>query len=425
MDEVTLLRAMRLGTRSPLEERDPSDLGRFGLGLKTASFSQCRRLTVLTRQEGAVSCARWDLDYVVANNQWLVQVPERIGTIPWAEELGGSGTLVVWEELSTTAESESATEAEFIRELDEARSHLELVFHRYLAGERGLRRISILLNDRPLEPFDPFHAAHAATIVGSEERILFEGQQVVVVAFTLPHHSKVSPLDWERYAGKEGYLKNQGFYVYRQRRLILHGTWFGLTRQTELTRLTRVRIDMPNALDTAWKIDIKKSSAQLPAPIRRRLAKIIEPLVTGSKRVYRSRGKRLLDDNPVPIWSRIQDKNEIRYRINELHPIVTDLISHLGADSHASLLHLLEVAGSALPMDAIFADIGEASNKHGNASTSDDALSYAALITYKYLRGNGNSNADTVAIMHDAEPFRSNWDRTLAIVNTTVESTDR
>ena len=134
----------------------------------------------------------------------------------------------------------------------------------FLRGSRASRRSESCLNERPLEPLDPFHGGHPATIVGPEERILVDGEAVVVRPFTLPHHSKVGPADWERYARAGGYLKNQGFYVYREKRLIIHGTWFGLVRQTELTKLTRVRIDMPNTLDRAWKIDIKKASAQLP-----------------------------------------------------------------------------------------------------------------------------------------------------------------
>ena len=411
MDEATLVDAMRLGTRSPLEERDRSDLGRFGLGLKTASFSQCRRLTVLTKRDGLMHCARWDLDYVVQVNEWRVQIPEHTDGIPWAGELGETGTLVVWETLTAGALG-GANESDLVHELDEARFHLELVFHRFLAGEHGLRKVNILLNARPLVPFDPFHTKHPATIVGSEERIRFEDADVFVRAFTLPHHSKVSPADWERYAGKEGYLKNQGFYVYRERRLILHGTWFGLTRQTELTKLARVRVDMPNALDAAWKIDIKKASAQLPNPIRKRLAKIIEPLGVSSKRVYRTRGQKLFEATLIPLWNRIQDKGEILYRINVEHPIVDNLLSQLEPASRDNLLKLLEVAGSALPMDAIFADLGETLDEHRNTSTTDDALHYAASITFDHLTGSGYSPADAMAIMQDAEPFRSSWRRT-------------
>ena len=415
MNEASLLDAMRLGARSPLEERERSDLGRFGLGLKTASFSQCRVLTVVTRQGGATFSARWDLDYVAETNQWLVQLPESPGAIPWAEELGQSGTLVVWEKLAAD-EGDSETEGDFIRQLDEARSHLELVFHRFVAGEPGLQKIRILLNERSLEPFDPFHAAHPATIVGPEERIRVEGADVVVRPFTLPHHSKVGAVDWERYAGAEGYLKNQGFYVYREKRLIIHGTWFGLARQMELTKLARVRIDMPNTLDSAWKIDIKKASAQLPAPIRKRLVRIIEPLGAGSKRVYTTRGRRLVDESQVPVWSRIQSRDEILYRINEQHPMVVDLTSRLGSEIRGDLSKMLEVAGSALPMDALFADISGAPDTNGNASTSDDALYYAAVTTFRYLTESGRSAESALAVMRDTDPFRSNWERTQEIL---------
>lgn len=421
MDEATLLDAMRLGARSPLEERERSDLGRFGLGLKTASFSQCRVLTVLTRQGGATFSARWDLDYVAETDQWLVQVPEGTGAIPWAGQLGESGTLVVWEKL-TASEGDGTTEADFIRQLDEARSHLELVFHRFLAGERGLQKVNILLNERPLEPFDPFHANHPATDAGPEERIRVEDADVVVRAFTLPHHSKVTTSDWEQYAGKEGYLKNQGFYVYREKRLIIHGTWFGLVRQTELTRLARVRVDMPNTLDAAWKIDIKKASAQLPAPIRRRLAKIIEPLTAGSTRVYRTRGRRLVQESPIPVWSRIQSRDEILYRINGQHPMVADLMSRLDSESRGDLVRLLEVAGSALPMDAIFADMGGTPGSSGNTSTSDDALHYAAVTTFTYLTESGQSVESALEVMRDTDPFRSNWELTQMILETEVRS---
>ena len=151
---------------------------------------------------------------------------------------------------------------------------------------------------------------------------------------------------------------SQGFYVYRERRLIIHGTWFGLARQVELTKLARVRIDMPNSLDGAWKIDVKKASAQLPPPVRDRLRRIIEPLGAASKRVYRTRGRKLIEENRIPVWSRIQNKNQISYRINDEHPMVLNLLSRLPPEARGDLLRVIEVAGASLPMDALFADLG-------------------------------------------------------------------
>ena len=414
MTEEELLEAMRLGSRNPLEERARSDLGRFGLGLKTASFSQCRALTVVTRANGTTASARWDLDYIADSDNWLVQIPDDLTSIPWTDLLGDKGTLVVWEKFSIGADEENTDRetADFVRRLDEACSHLELVFHRFLSGEPGHRRVHIHVNNRPLEPFDPFHSSHPATIAGPKERIRVAHEDVVVQAFTLPHHGKVTPAEWERHAGPEGYVKNQGFYVYRERRLIIHGTWFGLARQTELTKLARVRIDMPNALDGAWKIDVKKVSAQLPPPVRERLRRIIEPLGAASKRVYRTRGRRLIEENRIPVWNRVQNKNQIFYRINEEHPMVLDLLSRLPPEARGDLLRVIEVAGASLPMDALFADLGGDTTSVVGSAASEQALRYAAVTTFAHLSRTVKSIEDVLTMMRVAEPFRSNWERT-------------
>ena len=411
MTEEELLEAMRLGGRNPLEERDESDLGRFGLGLKTASFSQCRVLTVVTRSQGSTAIARWNLDRISESGRWQVEIPDDMTAVPWVELLGEGGTLVVWEGLGL-GKVHGDSDRDFVRQMDEARSHLELVFHRFLSGEPGRRRVSIEMNNRPLEPFDPFHSSHPATTAGPEERIRVAHANVLVQAFTLPHHGKVTLAEWERYAGPEGYLKNQGFYVYRERRLIIHGTWFGLARQTELTKLARVRIDMPNALDEDWKIDVKKASAQLPPPVRERLRRIIEPLAAGSKRVYRTRGRRLTQENRIPVWSRVQDKNQIFYRINGEHPMVLDLLSRLPPEVQGDFLRVIEVAGASLPMDALFADLGGDTTAVVGAEASEEALRYAVETTFAHLSSTVQSTEDVLTMMRAAEPFRSNWERT-------------
>ena len=418
LTEDKLLEAMRLGSRSPLEERAESDLGRFGLGLKTASFSQCRVLTVVSRTNGTTASARWNLDHIAETGRWQVQIPDNLTSIPWTEHLGSSGTLVVWEQLGLGTDSGDSGRnlADFVRQMDEARSHLELVFHRFLSGEPGRRRVSIEMNNRPLEPFDPFHSRHPATIAGPEELIRVANEDVLVQAFTLPHHGKVTPAEWERYAGPEGYLRNQGFYVYRERRLIIHGTWFGLARQTELTKLARVRIDMPNALDGAWKIDVKKASAQLPPPVRERLRRIIEPLGAASKRVYRTRGRKLIEENRIPVWSRVQNKNQISYRINEEHPMILDLLSRLPPDARGDLMRVIEVAGASLPMDALFADLGGETASVIGSAASEQALRYAAVTTFAHLSKTVKSIEDVLTMMRVAEPFRSNWERTEHII---------
>ena len=415
MTRDELFTAMRPGSRSPLDEREASDLGRFGLGLKTASFSQCRRLTVVTRHDRATAAAIWDLSYVADQDEWLVLVPPArdIAKIPWIEHLGGSGTLVVWENLDRVCdEASDEAQTQFTGAVDIAVEHLELVFHRFLAGEHGLPRVTLTLNDRPLRPFDPFHAGHPATIVGPTEHIRLGRLTVSVQCFTLPHHRKVTPAEWDRYAGRAGYLKNQGFYVYRGKRLIVSGTWFGLARQMELTKLARVRIDIPNKLDAAWKIDVKKASAHPPFQVRERLRKIIEPLIGSSKRVYTSRGQVRVTDSRLPVWNRVQNKNEIHYHLNPDHPVVERFRDRLPKELQGDFARILELAGTALPVDALFADLGGTPEQVTGTGISDDTLLHAVAATVTALRGCGRSPEEITDMLRFAEPFRSNWKRT-------------
>lgn len=423
MDAKELLDAMRLGSRSPLDERDSGDLGRFGLGLKTASFSQCRRLTVVSRKNLEIACARWDLDHVAETDDWLVQIPAVAREIPWVKMLGPNGTLVVWEKLDRLVDKESSDDGNrhFVRRIDEAIEHLELVFHRFLSGEKGVKRINILLNGRALEPFDPFHLTHSATISGPVEKIRANGQEVTVQTFTLPHHKKVSPADWEKYAGRAGYMKNQGFYVYRGKRLIIHGTWFGLARQMELTKLARVRIDMPNGLDADWKIDVKKASAHPPHQVRDRLRRIIETIGGTSKRIYTARGRNLISDSRLPVWLRIQDKNEISYRINSDHPVLTEFKSRLSEDMKRDFLKIVEMTGAAIPVDALFADISGQPEKVGGSTMSLEAHEHAVAVTFRQLLQSGVIAERIIEMLRVTEPFRSSWELTQRIIQTIIQ----
>lgn len=423
MDAGELLNAMRFGSRSPLDKRDSEDLGRFGLGMKTASFSQCRRLTVLSRKNGEAVCACWDLDHVEKSDDWLVEVLSETTEIPCADLLGQTGTLILWEKLDRLVDTHSTDggNRNLVRRIDDAIDHLELVFHRFLSGERGIKKVTMHLNGRRLEPFDPFHTAHPATISGPVEVIRLNGQEIKVQTFTLPHHKKVSLPEWEKYAGRAGYLKNQGFYVYRGKRLIIHGTWFGLARQMELTKLARVRIDMPNGLDADWKIDVKKASAHPPHQVRDRLRRIIETIGATSRRIYTARGRKLISDSRLPVWLRIQDKNEISYRVNPEHPVLVEFMSRLPDGMKPDFLKIIEMMGAAIPVDALFADISGQPERVGGSAMSVAAQEHAVAATFRYLSQSGIANMDIIEMLRVTEPFRSSWEQTQRIIQTILK----
>jgi hypothetical protein len=412
MAEDELLDAMRLGSRHPRDQRARRDLGRFGLGLKTASFSQCRRLTVVARKSNRTSAAIWDLDHVAREEKWSLLVPEDPAKLPFVTDLGAEGVLVVWEELDRSFgnDDSEAARRHFVRRFDEASQYLELVFHRYLSGEPGLAKVNVLVNNRPLEPFDPFNSAHPATMRGQTENVSVGNHVVEITPFTLPHHRNVSESDWEKYAGSAGYLKNQGFYLYRERRLIVHGTWFGLARQMELTKLTRVRIDMPNALDAEWHVDIKKASARPPRPVRERLERIISELGAPSRTVYTRRGTRLYETG-LPIWQRVQENNSIVYRLNRDNPILGEFAAHLPASVSEEFSRLLQAINAGLPMDAIFADLAGSPEAVKADFVADDALKPLIEVSYRGLLASGVSADHVAPMLRVVEPFRSNWER--------------
>lgn len=423
MTEDELVAAMRPGSRNPLATRDEPDLGRFGLGLKSASFSQCRRLTVVSRRSGQTSAAIWDLDDVAERNEWAVQLPDQFDLIPGIEKLGQHGTLVLWQKLDRLTGGYShnaAKRAEVINQrIAETERHLRLVFHRFMEDAKPLR---ILLNGRLLRPLDPFARKNPATISDPEEKLTLIRGDVEIQSFTLPHHKQMGKTEWEDIGGPEGHLKSQGFYLYRGKRLILHGTWFSLCRQSELTKLSRVRIDIPNSMDADWKIDVKKSSAQLPPVVRDRLRKVIERILAGSKRTYSKRGQKLVDHERLPMWHRIQADGQIRYRPNIEHPAFADFAECLPPDLRRGFFNCIALVGASLPIETLHADMAGTAEQIVPDRVDEDTLAQAVQATLSVLLGARKDIKEIKSLMKDVDPFRSAWEDTERIIAATIET---
>ena len=417
MTEEELLIAMRPGSKSPLDSRAKDDLGRFGLGLKTASFSQCRKLTVVTRKDEQLSAAQWDMDFIAKQeyDEWTLQIPEgiEIESIPFTDQIPETGTLILWERLDRLEDATLNTTLEdhLYENFDVVRKHLELIFHRFLDGEKPYRKVQILINDEVLKAFDPFHSKHNSTIIQPEEVIRVQNIPINIQPYVLPHHKKTTAADWVKYGGEAGYLKSQGFYVYRAGRLIIHGTWFRLAKQVELTKLSRVRVDMPNELDHLWKIDVKKSSAQPPLIVRERLKKIIDRICGASHRVYTQRGQKLVDPRVNAFWARRVDKGEISYEIDTEHPAIKGFYEVLDNDQVKKFNILLKVFGEYLPIDSLFGDIASHAENVVSGSCGKEDLKSLLEITCKlYKQQEPNISYETIiANLRKTEPFKSNY----------------
>lgn len=367
MSKEELLEAMRPGSRNPKLERARDDLGRFGLGLKTASFSQCRELIVVTRQQSREAGLSWDLDLVARTDAWhVVEVgAAAASSLPCASAFPATGTLVLWrkiDRLDVAGLGEQGHSA--LNELmDGVRQHVARIFHRFLTGEPGFRKILIRLNGQAVEPYDPFFESSVATQKLPREHVQVGGGLVTIDPFILPHHSKVSARDYERLAGPEGYLRNQGFYIYRNRRLILWGSWFRLARQEELTKLARVRIDIPNDLDYQWGIDVRKSRAHPPLIVRNVLKRIIDQIREGARRPYTTRGKVIVESSVKALWVRKVHNDRIEYEVSQGHPIISELLADLDTAARERTRRVLSVLGQTFPAAVFFSDYANAPRK--------------------------------------------------------------
>ncbi|MFA5551087.1 MAG: ATP-binding protein [Acidimicrobiia bacterium] len=362
MTRRELIQAMRHGARVVREDPPSVDLGRFGLGLKTASLSQCRNLTVVSAVNGKRCAIEWDLDLVDEWDDWVVVEldDEAISRLPYIDALSPSGTVVIWRKLDRLLPkrpSEGGSPPPF-QELNQVSDHLSLVFHRFLAPVKS-PQLKISVNHHPLEPLDPYFESNKATQVLPLERIRIGNHVVSMQAFVLPHHSRLSAKEKSKFKTASEYSAAQGAYIYRNQRLLTWGDWFRVIAKSEATRHVRVRIDFESSMDELWTIDIKKSRAVPPTEVRAALKRIIDKLYQRSVNIHKNRGQRLSQDIRVPLWERFAHDGTIRYAVNHSHPLVGIVIEALPPGQSDKVNLLIDAIERTLPVESIYADFAD------------------------------------------------------------------
>jgi hypothetical protein len=363
MDEGALTCAMKLAGRPPTVTRDPHDLGRFGLGLKTASLSQARSVTVVSSQ-GGLRAVRWDLDHLAATRTWSLQVLDEneILRLPWVERLIAheTGTLILWQHLDHIHAPLEHLEGQLDERMRDVRNHLALVFHRFIttASPPLHAPLKLRINGSAVPTLDPFLTNNRATQTGPQEVLQVEGQQVTVQPYTLPHASMLRATDREAACVAGTLRDSQGFYVYRSGRLLLWGTWFRIIPRDELGKLARVKVDIPNSLDHLWALDIKKSSAAPPPEVRRRLAQFADRIVGPSRRTHTYRGRTVSKDKVDRLWTLIDERDNFRYELNRSHPLIGVLSENLEGANISALSQLLRAIESSFPVEDAYNRLG-------------------------------------------------------------------
>jgi hypothetical protein len=361
MSEEKLTESMRYGCTDPTNERDSKDMGRYGLGMKTASLSQCLCLTVVTMKAGRLCARRWDVDHIKTTGRWSLIALEdgEIKQIPFIKMIQEyqSGTLVLLQKLDKVFSGEINRENAMTEKMDLVSKHLALVFHRFLQGGDAYKKITLNMNGEDVKGFDPFFTSKSRQVMDDEPIKIRENGYVRVYPFVLPHPSVMTKFELEKYGGKDGLRRLQGFYVYRNKRLLIWGTWFRMTKMDEFSKLARVRIDIPNSLDDLWTLDVKKSTAIPPEIVKTRLKQILHNIVGNSKQTYTFRVKQETRDDISHVWNVLETRDGIRYELNSAHPLYEKLSEMIGDDAKQLLDNYADSIANKFPVTRLHNDI--------------------------------------------------------------------
>lgn len=343
MNEETLQLAMNIGSKDPREGRGARELGRFGMGLKTASFSLGKRLSVLTKQDGVYYERCWDLDHVSQCNEWqlFTKIPEDVRA-GMGEIEGQQGTIVCIDKLDRFMGADTDKvihENSFYTKVQRIHQHLQFIFHSLL----GSGTLQMFVKGTAVNPWDPFMQWHPSTVEGETQIIKVNNYRVIVKYYVLPHASYLNDQQYREGGGHRGWRDQQGFYVYRENRLLYYGDWLGIFPKDVPSQLVRIRIDLPNTADEDWQVDIKKSTVIPPDEAKKRLKTISKLARQISWNIFYFRTQ---SNQPVQTfkgslntWEQSGREAGPQFILNRNHPILSEILNRVDGDT-ANLLNL-------------------------------------------------------------------------------------
>ncbi len=311
MDQAKLAEAMRIGSES---DYAGNSLGKYGYGLKGASWSQAKVFTVVTKRDGAPAHhLSWDVDDM---DGWIAKGDP---LEPWEQEataLDRHGTVVLWKNMRPPQTMPTSRGLDpHSSEIMVLERHLALVFHRFLEGKaQGRKPVTISINGNPIQPNNPFGHPLAAAYDAKTIRIPTETEdgKVLVQAYLLPtedeinaHHKAEGPeairraLDLIGLHGKRN--ETQGLFIYRHDRLITWGGWHQMwDTNDEKTKLARVIVDFDSVLDDVLKLNVSKQLVQLPQQLQAEIKKIADVARKDSQKKYRKEAQQAPPTAPAP-----------------------------------------------------------------------------------------------------------------------------
>lgn len=309
MTGTSVSEAMRLGTGQRTYNNE--ELGKFGLGLKTASLSQARSITVASRtsrERRLIECRRLDLDDVQATDRWEIEhltAAERPDLV--AEPLAAHpGTVVLWEKLDRVLNFSDPYGGWFQKHLlrlaERLDQHLGMVFGRFLTKQaRRVIPLTITVNNTVVEAWDPFCLDEQTEHLPPQELRVGNGL-VRYRPYVLPPQGEFRTDEfWKLASGPNQWNRQQGFYIYRADRMIQSGGWSWMRGTDEHIKLARAAIEFWPNLDEAFSINVAKTRVRLPDELRDQLKGQVAILTRRADDRYRKSGPKGGGRTPGPI----------------------------------------------------------------------------------------------------------------------------
>lgn len=377
MSNDELIESMRLACKSPSDYRDPTDLGRFGLGLKSASFSQCKVLTVGSkREELAPCCKQWDVKYICESNQFLlndcsIEESGLEGLIPTPH-----GTIVQWTEMDNLNIPEELPDGKkevYWKDIKRrVLNHISMTFGSFM------NNINFFFNENPVKLWDPFLTSNPLTSNITDEDIVFADDRVVKIkSYILP--AKLSEEELATLTKDRCLNDLQGFYVYRNNRLIIAGSWLGLKGlpKKEAYRLAHIRLDIDNTMDSLWHIDIKKEVAVCPPELQEKLTSYAKHARTASAKAFSTRKKyiktqKVIDESKAYIWLSGTKNQRAFFEINRHNPVIESFSSSLNGEQRKEFSSILKFVEKCIPVMSIISTESTNNERFITNDTSED-----------------------------------------------------
>lgn len=381
-----LVNAFKLGSSNPLDDRDPNDLGRFGFGMKTASISQARCLTVITRHKHSdqLHARALDLDFITVAQTWSLKYVDLDAHGTDMLDSNSKGTIIVWDRWDRAPKKYE----DFVMLHQELDNYLSVCFHRFIEK----KKLKIFLQNIEIKPVDPIPE-------GSQQfsRIPLPGYDCYQTAYILQH-----PNFWEEdfnesrnfnsYRLFEGLERQQGIYIYRCNRLLTPaGGWLSQVRPTNSAKLSRVVIDYPNNADHLWSLDITKTNAEIPYEFKEEIKEFLNKsrLQSISKINRRSRQEERKIRGKIGnglVW--IQEVDNIlqcwRYKPNLDHPLFQNLIQKKEV-TEKNLIRIFEILSTNLPVAKIIQNNDEDPGKHDRLNRNESLTEIEKELALKLI----------------------------------------